>query len=199
MQIETATGAIEVSDAIFGCKYNEALVHQALNYVVDRAHTGSKAQKKRSMVAGGGRKPWRQKGTGNARAGSNSSPLWRGGGRAFAATPVRRKLKLNKKMYRHALRSLVAEVNRRGGLQVVETLELEQPKTRLLAARLKELALQSVLIVTDGDDPNLWLAANNIPAVGVITADELDPFNLLRFEKVLMTRAALEKLQERLA
>ncbi len=199
MQIETSAGPMEVSAAVFDRAYKEPLVHQVLNHSFAKSHTGSKAQKKRGMVSGGGRKPWRQKGTGNARVGSNRNPLWRGGGRAFAATPAKREIRLNKKMYRQAFCSLISELNRRGGLRVIDTLGIDQPKTRLLAAKLKELSLRSALIVIEEDDLNIYLAARNLPAVGVARADLLDPLSLLLFEKALMTRAAVEKLQERLS
>lgn len=198
MQIETATGPMEVSAGVFDHAYSEALVHQLVNHSFAKSHSGSKAQKKRGMVSGGGRKPWRQKGTGNARVGSSRNPLWRGGGRAFAATPVKRKIKLNKKMYRRAFCSLISEINRREGLHIIDTFEIERPRTRLLIEKLRQLSLHSVLVVMAEDDMNIYLAARNIPTVGVTRADLLDPLSLLSFERVLITRAAVEKLQERL-
>ena len=177
--------------------YNEALIHQTLNHFIGQAHTGSKAQKSRSMVSGGGRKPWRQKGTGNARVGSSRNPLWRGGGRAFAATPNKRKRKLNKKMYQQAMCSLISEIHRQGRLQIVDTFEIEQPKTRLLIEKLKSLSLGDSVLIVEEENRNVFLAANNIPTVGILGAGSLDPFSLLRFDKVLFTRSALEKFQGR--
>lgn len=200
MQIETSTGKLDVSDAVFNCPYNEPVVHQALKHFINKGHTGSKAQKTRAMVSGGGRKPWRQKGTGNARVGSSRNPIWRGGGVTFAATPTTRKSKLNKKMYRYAMRSLISEVCRQGRLMVVDSLELAEPKTKLMIEKLKSLSLQgSVLIVTEDENKNIHLSANNLTNVGVLSPEILDPHNILRFDTLLFTKSTLEKFQERLA
>ncbi len=192
-------GSMKVAEGVFDSDYNEALVHQAVVAFLAGARSGTRAQKSRSDVAGGGRKPWRQKGTGNARAGSNRSPLWRGGGRAFAARPRNFAKKVNRKMYRGALRSLLSELYRRGCLHIVEELTVAEPKTRLLAGKLRDYDFESVLIVTPEPDENLVLAANNLPGVGVLPATRLDPVNLLRFGHVLAARGAVEKIQEWLA
>lgn len=192
-------GSMKVAEGVFDCAYNEALVHQAVVAFLAGARSGTRAQKSRSDVAGGGRKPWRQKGTGNARAGTNRSPLWRGGGRAFAGRPRNFAKKVNRKMYRGALRSLLSELYRRGCLHIVEELSVAEPKTRLLAGKLQDYDFESVLIVTPEPDENLVLAANNLPGVGVLPATRLDPVNLLRFRHILAPRGAVEKIQEWLA
>lgn len=190
---------MKVAEGVFDRAYNEALVHQAVVAFLAGARGGTRAQKSRSDVAGGGRKPWRQKGTGNARAGSNRSPLWRGGGRAFAARPRNFAKKVNRKMYRGALRSLLSELYRRGCLHIVEELSVAEPKTKLLAGKLQDYDFESVLIVTPEPDENLVLAANNLPGVGVLPATRLDPVNLMRFQHILAPRGAVEKIQEWLA
>lgn len=192
-------GSMKVAEGVFDRAYNESLVHQAVVSFLAGARSGTRAQKSRSDVAGGGRKPWRQKGTGNARAGTNRSPLWRGGGRAFAARPRNFAKKVNRKMYRGALCSLLSELYRRGCLHIVEELTVAEPKTRLLAGKLQDYDFESVLIVTPEPDENLVLAANNLPGVGVLPATRLDPVNLLRFQHILAPRGAVEKIQEWLA
>ncbi len=200
MQLKLAQGgALEVGDAVFGQAFNEPLVHQVVTAFLAGARSGSKAQKTRAQASGGGRKPWRQKGTGRARSGTIRSPIWRGGGRAFAASPRSFSQKVNRKMYRSALRSILSELNRRDRLVVVDELALAAPKTRELVARLKSLSLGSVLIVDAEPSENLLLASNNLPTVGVLEAGNLDPVNVLRFDKVLLTKSAVVQLEGRLA
>ncbi len=199
MQLKTVQGGtFEAGDAVFDRGFNEALVHQVVTAFLAGARSGSKAQKTRAQVAGGGGKPWRQKGTGRARAGTIRSPIWRGGGRAFAASPRSFSQKVNRKMYRGALCSILSELNRRGCLIVVDELEAKTPKTRDLVATLKSLSLESVLMIDVEPDENLYLASNNLPQVGVLAVSGVDPVNLLRFDKVLLTRAAVAWLEEKL-
>ena len=193
------SGSVDVAEAAFGAAFNEALVHQVVTAYLAGARAGTKAQKNRSAVRGGGAKPWRQKGTGRARAGTIRSPIWVGGGRAFAAKPRNHEQKVNKKMYRAALRSVLSELVRQDRLVVVESLELEAPKTRLLAAKLKELELDNVLVLNEAFDEKVFLAARNLPNVGICDAASIDPVVLIRFEKVLITLPALKLIEERLS
>ncbi|MEL7312416.1 MAG: 50S ribosomal protein L4 [Pseudomonadota bacterium] len=192
-------GAIEVSEQAFGAAFNEPLIHQVVTAFLAGARSGTKRQKNRSEVSGGGAKPWRQKGTGRARAGTIRSPIWVGGGRAFAARPRDYGQKVNRKMYRGALRSLFSELLRQERLVVAETIEVSAPKTRELAAKLKDLALDNVLIVTEGFDEKLYLAARNLKNVGIVDVSSVDPVTLLRFEKVLISVPALKLVEERLS
>jgi len=192
-------GSVDVAEAAFGAEFNEALVHQVVTAYLAGSRAGTKAQKNRSAVRGGGAKPWRQKGTGRARAGTIRSPIWVGGGRAFAAQPRNYSQKVNKKMYRAALRSVLSELVRQDRLVVVETLELEAPKTKLLATKLKELELDSVLILNEAFDEKVFLAARNLPNVGICDVASMDPVVLIRFEKVLVTLPALKLIEERLS
>jgi large subunit ribosomal protein L4 len=192
-------GSVDVQDAAFGVAYNEALVHQVVTAYLSGARAGTKAQKNRAAVRGGGAKPWRQKGTGRARAGTIRSPIWVGGGRTFAAQPRSYDQKVNKKMYRAALRSMMSELVRQDRLVVVNELTLEAPKTRLLAAKLKEMNLDSVLILNEAFDESLFLAARNLPNVGICDVASMDPVVLIRFEKVLVTLPALKLIEERLS
>jgi large subunit ribosomal protein L4 len=192
-------GTVAVSDAAFAADFNPSLIHQVVTAYLAGARAGTKAQKNRSDVSGGGSKPWRQKGTGRARAGTIRSPLWRGGGVTFAARPRSYGQKVNRKMYRAALRSIVSELARQGRLMVVDEFALDAPKTGRLAARLKGMGLGEVLIVTDAPADELLLAARNIPAVDVRDVASVDPVSLVAFEKVLITVAALKKLEEQLA
>ncbi len=197
MDIQVIGGAtLSASDQVFDKPFNEALVHQAVVAYMAGARAGTKAQKSRSEVRGGGKKPWRQKGTGRARAGTIRSPLWRKGGVTFAAKPRNHAQKLNKKMYRGALASILSELVRSGGLQVIDALSVAAPKTKELAARLKELGLSSVTIVVDALDDNLVLAARNLPQGDVLTVSELNPVALLRNEKVLVTVPAMKQIEE---
>ena len=193
------SGSVDVADAAFGADFNEALVHQVVTAHLAGARAGTKAQKNRSAVRGGGAKPWRQKGTGRARAGTIRSPIWVGGGRAFAAQPRNHSQKVNKKMYRAALRSVMSELVRQDRLVVIKDLAIEAPKTRLLAGKLKEFELDDVLILNEAFDENMFLAARNLPNVGICDAQSIDPVVLIRFEKVLVTLPALKIIEERLS
>ena len=196
LTLKDAKGALEVSEATFGREFNEALVHQVVVAYAAGARQGTKAQKTRSEVAGGGKKPWRQKGTGRARAGTIRSPIWRSGGTTFAAKPQNHEQKVNKKMYRGAVKSILSELIRQDRLQVVENLELEAPKTKQLVAKLKELNLNDVLIVTKEVDENLFLASRNLHKVDVRDVQGIDPVSLIAFENVLMTADAVKQLEE---
>ncbi|HEY7887042.1 MAG TPA: 50S ribosomal protein L4 [Steroidobacteraceae bacterium] len=200
MKLKMVSGAAElqVSEATFGLKFNEALVHQVITAYRNAGRAGTKAQKSRAEVSGGGKKPWSQKGTGQARAGSNRSPIWVGGGKTFAAKPRDFEQKVNRKMYRGALRSMLSELARTERLVVAESLGLEVPKTKVLAGQLKEWSLASVLIVIEATDEKLFLAARNLPHVEVIEVSALNPLALARHEKVLMTVGAVKMLEERL-
>ena len=198
LKMVNGAGELQVSEAAFGREFNEALVHQVLNAYRAAGRAGTKAQKTRAEVRGGGRKPWAQKGTGQARAGSNRSPIWVGGGRAFAAKPRSFEQKVNRKMYRGAIRAMLSELARTERLLVAEQLALEAPKTRLLAGQLKSWTLASVLIVVEALDEKLFLAARNLPHVEVIEAAALNPLSLMRHDKVLMTVGAVKMLEERL-
>jgi large subunit ribosomal protein L4 len=194
-----AEKAVEVSEVAFGREFNEALVHQVVVAYLAGARQGTRAQRTRSEVAGGGRKPWRQKGTGRARAGSIRSPIWRGGGTTFAARPQDHSQKVNRKMYRGAMRSILSELVRQDRLVVVESLALDAPKTKALVARLGELGLGSALIVTENVDENLYLSARNLKDVDVRDVAATDPVSLISFEKVVVTVGALKKFEEMLA
>jgi len=193
------TGSVDVAEAAFGVEFNEALVHQVVTAYLADARAGTKAQKNRAAARGGGAKPWRQKGTGRARAGTIRSPIWVGGGRTFAAKPRNYSQKVNKKMYRAALRSVLSELVRQDRLVVVKSLDLEAPKTKLLAAYLKGLGLDNVLILNEAFDEKIFLAARNLPNVGICDASSIDPVVLIRFEKVLITLPALKLIEERLS
>jgi large subunit ribosomal protein L4 len=192
-------GSVDVLDTAFGVDYNEALVHQVVTAYLAGARAGTKAQKNRAAARGGGAKPWRQKGTGRARAGTIRSPIWVGGGRTFAAKPRNYDQKVNKKMYRAALRSMMSELVRQDRLVVVNELSLEAPKTKLLASKLKEMSLDSVLILNEAFDEKLFLAARNLPDVGICDVASMDPVVLIRFDKVLVTVPALKLIEERLS
>jgi large subunit ribosomal protein L4 len=192
-------GSVDVAEAAFGAKFNEALVHQVVTAYLAGSRSGTKAQKNRAAVRGGGAKPWAQKGTGRARAGTIRSPIWVGGGRTFAAKPRDFSQKVNKKMYRAALRSVLSELIRQERLVVVESLEIEAPKTKLLAKTLKNLGLDNVLVLNEAFDEKLYLAARNLPNVGICDAASIDPVVLIRFEKVLITLPALKLIEERLS
>ncbi|MEN8176618.1 MAG: 50S ribosomal protein L4 [Pseudomonadota bacterium] len=192
-------GAIQVSDQVFGAPYKQDLVHQVVNAFLAGARSGTAAQKNRAAVNGGGAKPWRQKGTGRARSGTIRSPIWRGGGRAFAATPRSYAQKVNRKMYSGALRSILSELVRQERLAVVEDFGVSAPKTKELTTKLKDMALSDVLIVVEQADDNLLLASRNLYHVDVREAGEIDPASLLAFEQVLVTSAALKQIEERLA
>lgn len=199
LTLKDAKSALEVSDATFGREFNEALVHQVVVAFGAGARQGTKAQKTRSEVRGGGKKPWRQKGTGRARAGTIRSPIWVGGGRAFAAKPRDFDQKVNKKMYRGALKSILSELVRQDRLVVVEKFGVDTPKTKELLAKLNELELKDVLIVTGELDENLFLASRNLYKVDARDVQGIDPVSLIAFEKVLMTADAVKQLEEALA
>lgn len=193
-----SAGTVQVSDVTFAREFNEDLVHQAVVAYMAGARQGSRKQKTRSEVSGGGRKPWKQKGSGRARAGSIRSPLWRSGGVTFAAVPQDHSQKLNRKMYRAAMRSILSELARQDRLVVVESISVSEPKTKLLADQLAGYQLQHALIVADEVDRNLYLAARNIPHVEVRDVAGVDPVSLVAYEKVLVTVPALRKFEEML-
>lgn len=197
--MKAAKETVSVSDDAFGRDFNESLVHQVVVTYQAGGRQGSVKQKTRAEVSGGGRKPHRQKGTGRARAGSTRSPLWRGGGKTFAAVPQDHSRKINKKMYRGAMQCIVSELIRQGRLLVVDDFKLDNHKTKDLLAKLAQFDLQNVLIVSDTVDKNLYLAARNLHAVDVMDADGVDPVSLIGFDKVLVTVPALKKLEGLLA
>ena len=194
-----AAGTIQVSDVAFAREFNEDLVHQVVTAYLAGARQGTRAQKTRSEVSGGGKKPWRQKGTGRARAGTIRSPIWRSGGVTFAAKPQDYTQKVNRKMYRAAMRSILSELVRQERLVAIEEFSVEAPKTKQVAAKLKELNLEKVLIVTEEVDETLYLAARNLPHVDVVDVAAADPVSLVAFDKVLVTVSALRKFEEKLA
>ena len=195
----TDAGSVELADRTFAVDYNEPLVHQVVTAYMAGSRRGTKARKSRAEVRGGGAKPWRQKGLGRARAGSIRSPIWRGGGATFAAKPRSFAQKVNRKMYRGAMRSILSELVRRERLLVVEDFVLERPKTKDMVARLSTLGLTDVLIVTAQQDDTLTLAARNLPDVSVQRCAEVSPVSLLTFDKVVMTVAAARRIEERFA
>ena len=194
-----AAGTVAVSEANFAREYNEALVHQVVTAYLSGARQGTRAQKTRSEVAGGGKKPWRQKGTGRARAGTIRSPIWRSGGVTFAAKPQDHSQKVNRKMYRAAMRSILSELARTDRLMIVETLDVKQPKTKLLAETLKGYGVDNVLIVADSVDKNLYLASRNLHKVDVRDVESADPVSLIAYDKVMITVDAVKKFEEALA
>ena len=199
LNLAGAGGSVEVSDLAFGKEFNETLVHQVVTAYLAGGRQGTKAQKNRSAVSGGGAKPWRQKGTGRARAGTIRSPLWRTGGVTFAAQPRNHAQKVNKKMYRAALRCILSELVRQERLVVVDNFQVEAPKTKQFVAKLNELELSNALLITEDVEQNLYLAARNVPHVDVRDAAGIDPVSLVGFEKVLVTVPALKKIEEALA
>ncbi len=199
LNLATNDGSVEISEAAFGREFNEALVHQVVVAYMAGGRQGTKAQKSRSDVRGGGRKPWRQKGTGRARAGTIRSPIWRGGGATFAARPQDHSEKVNRKMYRGALQCILSELIRQDRLVACESFTVDAPKTKGLVAALDALSLSNVLIVSDDVDENLYLASRNLKDVDVRDVQGVDPVSLLSHEKVLITVGALKKLEEALA
>jgi large subunit ribosomal protein L4 len=199
LQMHGATGEeLQVSEIAFGREFNEGLVHQVVTAYQAAGRSGTKAQKNRSDVRGGGAKPWRQKGTGRARAGTIRSPIWVGGGRTFAARPRNYAQKVNRKMYRAAMRSLLSELIRQDRLLVVESIEVAEPRTQLMVERMKELGVEKGLFVIEAFDERLHLASRNLPHVEVLEATAVDPVSLIRHDKVVMTVAALRRLEEKL-
>jgi large subunit ribosomal protein L4 len=192
--------SVSAPDSLFGREYNEALVHQVVTAYLANARSANRAQKGRSEVAKSTRKPWRQKGTGRARAGMASSPLWRGGGKIFPNSPEENfSHKVNRKMYRAGIGAILSQLVRENRLSVVENFILDTPKTKALAGKLKDMKLDEVMIVTDSVDENLYLSSRNLPLVKVVEAGHVDPVSLLRFANVLITRGALAKMEEMLA
>ncbi len=199
MKLKLVSGSeLEVSEATFGQKFNEALVHQVVTAYRAAGRAGTKAQKTRAEVRGGGKKPWSQKGTGQARAGSSRSPIWVGGGVTFAARPRDFSQKVNRKMYRGALRAMLSELARTDRLVVTDSIPLEAAKTRLLQNQLKSWSLEKVLIVVEATDEKLYLASRNLPHVEVLEVTALNPLSLASYDKVLMTVAAVKRVEERL-
>lgn len=196
---QDSAGSVEVTEAIFGQEYNETLVHQLITKYLAGARQGTKAQKTRAEVSGGGAKPWRQKGTGRARSGTTRSPIWRTGGVTFAAKPRSFDQKLNRKMFRVGVRSILSELIRQNRLVVSNDILPTTPKTKELVAKLKDLDCRKILIVTDEIDFNLALSARNIPNVNVISSENLNPVSLIAADKVIITSKALQQLEERLA
>lgn len=193
------TASVAASDALFGREYNESLVHQLVTAYLANARLGTRAQKDRGTVRHSTKKPWRQKGTGRARAGMTSSPLWRGGGRIFPNSPDENfSHKVNRKMYRAGICSILSQLAREGRLSVVEAFTVDAPKTKMLAQKLQGMGLQEVLIITEGADENLFLSSRNLPNVRVVEAGRADPVSLIRFPCVLITKGAVAKLEEML-
>lgn len=195
---DKSAGTVQVSDATFAREFNEDLVHQVVTAYLAGARQGTRAQKTRSDVSGGGKKPWRQKGTGRARAGTIRSPIWRSGGVTFAARPQDHSQKVNRKMYRAALQTILSELARQDRLLVVEDLSLEQPKTKLLVKVLADLGLSNGLLVSDEVSENLYLAARNLPKVDVRDVNGVDPVSLVAFDHVVLTTSAVKKFEEML-
>jgi len=194
-----AAAGLEVSDQVFGAEYKPGLIHQVVTAYMAGARAGTKAQKNRAAVAGGSSKPYRQKGTGRARAGTARSPIWRGGGVTFAARPRDYAQKVNRKMYRGAVRSILSELTRQDRLLILPELRLTAPKTKELVQKLRELDVADVLLVTEDFDESLFLAARNLATVDVMTAQEVDPVSMIAFDKLVLTEAAVRKLEKRLA
>ena len=194
-----AAGTLSVSDANFAREYNEDLVHQVVTSYMAGARQGTRAQKNRAAVSGGGKKPWRQKGTGRARAGTIRSPIWRSGGVTFAAQPQDHSLKVNRKMYRAALKTIMSELARQDRLVVVETLDVDAPKTKLLVNQLDAYGVNSALLVADEVSENLYLASRNLQKVDVRDVQGIDPVSLLAHDKVMVTVDAVKKIEEMLA
>jgi large subunit ribosomal protein L4 len=194
------TASVSASDALFGRDYNEALVHQVVTAYLANARLGTRRQKARGDVNKSTRKPWRQKGTGRARAGMASSPLWRGGGKIFPNLPEENfGHKVNRKMYRAGIASILSQLAREGRLSVVDSLTVDAPKTKLLAQKLKAMGLEQVLVITDSVDQNLMLSSRNLPQVLVLQPHQADPVSLIRAPRVLLTRGAVAKIEEMLA
>jgi len=188
---------LQASDLLFGREYNESLIHQVVVAYQANARSGNRAQKGRDVVNHTTHKPWRQKGTGRARAGMSSSPVWRGGGRAFPNSPEENfSHKLNKKMYRAGMASILSNLVREDRLAIVDSIAVDAPKTKLFAQKIKGMGYDSVLVITDGLDENVFLASRNLPNVLVVEVNEADPVSLIRFPKVLMTKSALAKFEE---
>jgi len=199
LQLHNSKETIAVSDAVFGLEYKESLIHQLVTAYMAAARSGTKAQKTRSDVSGGGIKPWRQKGTGRARSGTSRSPLWRSGGVTFAAQPRDFTQKLNKKMYRVGMRSIVSELNRQQRLIVVEDITVDAPKTKQMSAKLAGLGVSKTLIITETGDEKLYLSARNLPYVEITDVAGMNPVSLLRYDHVVATVGAVRAIEEALS
>ena len=198
LQLHNSKETITVSDAVFGLEYKESLIHQLVTAYMAAGRAGTVAQKSRSAVRGGGAKPWNQKGTGRARAGTSRSPLWRSGGATFAAQPRDYTQKLNKKMYRTGIRSMLSELNRQQRLIVVDDITVDAPKTRQMAAKLADLGVSKTLIVTETGDESLYLSARNLPNVEITDVSGMNPVNLARYDHVVVTVGAVRAIEEAL-
>lgn len=195
-----ATSSVDGSDTLFGREYNESLVHQVVTAYMANARQGTRSQKGRSDVNKSHRKPWRQKGTGRARAGTASSPLWRGGGRIFPASPDENfSQKVNRKMFRAGMASILSQLVREGRLAIVDSFDIEAPKTKLLAQKVKGMGFDSLLVITDSVDQNLFLSSRNLPNVLVLEPAQADPVSLLRFGNTVITKSAVAKIEEMLS
>lgn len=200
MELKQNNGsALNVSDAVFGVEYNENLIHQAVVAYQAGARQGTRGQKNRSAVSGGGAKPWRQKGTGRARAGTSRSPIWRGGGKTFPAVTQDFSQKMNRKAYRTAIRSILSELVRQERLIIADDFTVAEPKTKQLVAKMNDMKIEDVLVVTHEFDENLALASRNLYHVGILEADEINPVSLIGFDKVLMTSEAVKQIEETFA
>jgi large subunit ribosomal protein L4 len=197
VKVHGETAGLELADAVFDARFNEPLIHQVVTAYLAGGRQGTKAQKRRCDVRGGGIKPWRQKGTGRARAGTSRSPIWVGGGRAFAAAPRDHSVKVNRKMYRAALRSVLSELVRQERLTFAGEISVAEPRTREIRKILADLGITRGLMVVEAFDMNLWLAARNLPGVQVETAAEVSPYSLVAADRVVMTSAAARLLEER--
>tara|TARA_R110002110_G_scaffold415719_2_gene654255 strand:- start:22989 stop:23603 length:615 start_codon:yes stop_codon:yes gene_type:complete len=193
-----STDSIDVSETLFNRDFNEALVHQVVTALQAGNRAGTKAQKNRSDVSGGGAKPWRQKGTGRARAGTIRSPIWRGGGKTFASSPRNFEQKINRKMYQGAMRSILSELVRQDRVRIVDSFEVSEPKTKVLVEKLKGMELSATLIVMPVIEDNLYLAQRNLPKVSITTSQQLTPLKLLQYDHVILSVDALRKLEETL-
>ena len=199
LQLHKSKETITVSDTVFGLEYKEGLVHQLVTAYMSAGRAGTAAQKNRSAVSGGGAKPWSQKGSGRARAGTSRSPLWRSGGVTFAAQPRDYTQKLNKKMYRAGMRSMLSELNRQQRLIVVEDITVDAPKTKQMAAKLADLGVNNTLVITETCNENLYLSARNLPHVEVTDVAGMNPVNLLRYDHVVVTVGAVRAIEDSLA
>jgi len=198
LQLHNSKETITVSDAVFGLEYKESLIHQLVTAYMAAGRSGTVAQKNRSAVRGGGAKPWNQKGTGRARAGTSRSPLWRSGGQTFAVQPRDYTQKLNKKMYRAGIRSMLSELNRQQRLIIVEDITVDAPKTKQMTAKLADLGVTKTLIITETGDEKLYLSARNIPHVEVTDVAGMNPVNLIRYDHVVVTVGAVRAIEESL-
>ncbi|MCK4675997.1 MAG: 50S ribosomal protein L4 [Gammaproteobacteria bacterium] len=199
LQLHNSKETIAVSDAVFGLEYKESLIHQLVTAYMAAGRAGTSAQKNRSAVRGGGAKPWNQKGSGRARAGTSRGPLWRSGGVTFASQPRDYSQKLNKKMYRAGMRSMLSELNRQQRLIVVEDITVDAPKTKQMAAKLADLGVSKTLIITETGDESLYLSARNLPSVEVTDVAGMNPVNLVRYDHVVVTVGAVRAIEESLA